>query len=104
MKHTVEVMISEAEVAARIAKLGEEITARYQGSDEVVMIALLRGSCIFLADLCRQCQLPITLDFMTASSYGSGMHSTRDVRILKDLDDDNARWKLRFDPRKFVKE
>ena len=42
MKHTVEVMISEAEVAARIAKLGEEITARYQGSDEVVMIALLR--------------------------------------------------------------
>jgi len=83
MKHTVEVMISEAEVAARIAKLGEEITARYQGSDEVVMIALLRGSCIFLADLCRQCQLPITLDFMTASSYGSGMHSTRDVRILK---------------------
>ncbi|MDD9309384.1 hypoxanthine phosphoribosyltransferase [Aeromonas hydrophila] len=88
MKHTVEVMISEAEVAARIAKLGEEITARYQGSDEVVMIGLLRGSCVFLADLCRQTQLLITLDFMTASSYGSGMHSTRDVRILKDLDDD----------------
>lgn len=88
MKHTVEVMISEAEVAARIAKLGEEITARYQGSDEVVMIALLRGSCVFLADLSRQCQLPITMDFMTASSYGAGMHSTRDVRILKDLDDD----------------
>jgi hypoxanthine phosphoribosyltransferase len=78
----------EAEVAARIATLGEEITARYQGSEEVVMIGLLRGSCVFLADLCRQCQLPITLDFMTASSYGSGMHSTRDVRILKDLDDD----------------
>lgn len=47
MKHTVEVMISEAEVAARIAKLGEEITARYRGSDEVVMIGLLRGSCVF---------------------------------------------------------
>lgn len=88
MKHTVEVMISEADVAARIAKLGEEITARYQGSDEVVMICLLRGSCVFLADLCRQTPLPITLDFMTASSYGSGMRSTRDVRILKDLDDD----------------
>ena len=88
MKHIVEVMIPEAEVAARIATLGEEITARYQGSEEVVMIGLLRGSCVFLADLCRQCQLPITLDFMTASSYGSGMHSTRDVRILKDLDDD----------------
>jgi len=70
MKHTVEVMISEADVAARIAKLGEEITARYQGSDEVVMIGLLRGSCVFLADLCRQTQLPVTLDFMTASSYG----------------------------------
>ena len=88
MKHTVEVMISEADVAARIAKLGEEITARYQGSDEVVMIGLLRGSCVFLADLCRQTPLPVTLDFMTASSYGSGMRSTRDVRILKDLDDD----------------
>ena len=88
MKHNVEVMISEADVAARIAKLGEEITARYQGSDEVVMIGLLRGSCVFLADLCRQTPLPITLDFMTASSYGSGMRSTRDVRILKDLDDD----------------
>ena len=59
MKHTVEVMISEADVAARIAKLGEEITARYQGSDEVVMIGLLRGSCVFLADLCRQTPLPI---------------------------------------------
>jgi len=46
MKHIVEVMIPEAEVAARIAKLGEEITARYQGSEEVVMIGLLRGSCV----------------------------------------------------------
>ena len=88
MKHDDEVMISEADVAARIAKLGEEITARYQGADEVVMIALLRGSCVFLADLSRQCKLPITMDFMTASSYGSGMSSSRDVRILKDLDDD----------------
>ena len=49
MKHIVEVMIPEAEVAARIATLGEEITARYQGSEEVVMIGLLRGSCVFLA-------------------------------------------------------
>ena len=88
MKHTVEVMISEAEVAARIAKLGEEITARYQGSDEVVMIGLLRGSCIFLADLCRQTQLPITLDFMTASSYGNSTTTSREVRVLKDLDDE----------------
>ena len=46
MKHIVEVMIPEAEVAARIATLGEEITARYQGSEEVVMIGLLRGSCV----------------------------------------------------------
>ena len=58
MKHNVEVMISEAEVAARIAKLGEEITARYQGSDEVVMIGLLRGSCVFLADLCISASCP----------------------------------------------
>ena len=87
MKHIVEVMIPEAEVAARIATLGEEITARYQGSEEVVAIGLLRGS----ASSWRiSPSVPVAHhpDFMTASSYGSGMHSTRDVRILRDLDDD----------------
>ncbi|MDO2949724.1 hypoxanthine phosphoribosyltransferase [Aeromonas simiae] len=88
MKHTVEVMIPESEVQARIAVLGKAITEHYQGTEELVLVGLLRGSCVFLADLCRHIDLPVCLDFMTASSYGSGMSSTRDVRILKDLDDD----------------
>ncbi|ALP43052.1 hypoxanthine phosphoribosyltransferase [Aeromonas schubertii] len=88
MKHTVEVMIPESEVQARIVELGKVITEHYQDTDELVLVGLLRGSCVFLADLCRHIELPVSLDFMTASSYGSSMHSSRDVRILKDLDDD----------------
>ena len=88
MKHTVEILISTEEVNARIQALGEQITQHYQGVDELVMVGLLRGSCIFMADLCRQIPLPVRLDFMTASSYGSSTTSNRDVRILKDLDDE----------------
>ncbi len=88
MKHKVDVLISTEEVQARIQALGEQITAHYQGVDELVMVGLLRGSCIFMADLCRQLPLPVRLDFMTASSYDSRMNSNRDVKILKDLDDE----------------
>ncbi|WP_417617295.1 hypoxanthine phosphoribosyltransferase [Oceanisphaera sp.] len=88
MKHRVDVLISTEEVNARIQAIGEQITAHYQGVDELVMVGLLRGSCVFMADLCRQIPLPVRLDFMTASSYGSHMESNRDVRILKDLDDE----------------
>lgn len=88
MKHTVEVMISELEVKNRIAELGAQITAHYQGSNDLVLIGLLRGSFMFMADLARSIDLPQEVDFMTASSYGNSMNSNRDVRILKDLDDD----------------
>ncbi|OIN09627.1 hypoxanthine phosphoribosyltransferase [Oceanisphaera psychrotolerans] len=88
MKHRVDVLIGTDEVNARIRALGEQINTHYQGVDELVMIGLLRGSCVFMADLCRQLDLPVRLDFMTASSYGSSMESNRDVRILKDLDDE----------------
>ncbi|MEL6091316.1 hypoxanthine phosphoribosyltransferase [Plesiomonas shigelloides] len=88
MKHTVEVMISEQEVKSRIAELGAQITAHYQGSNDLVLIGLLRGSFMFMADLARSIDLPQEVDFMTASSYGNSMNSNRDVRILKDLDDD----------------
>ncbi len=87
MKHTVEVMISEQEVAQRIRELGQQITEHYQGSSDLVLVGLLRGS-FFMADLARQIHLTHQVDFMTASSYGNSMQSSRDVRILKDLDDD----------------
>ncbi|MDK1075386.1 hypoxanthine phosphoribosyltransferase [Cronobacter sakazakii] len=89
MKHTVEVMISEAEIKARVEELGRQITELYQDSgSEMVLVGLLRGSFMFMADLCRQVHVAHEVDFMTASSYGSGMSSTRDVKILKDLDED----------------
>lgn len=89
MKHTVEVMISETEIANRIAEMGRAISEHYQNSgSEMVLVGLLRGSFMFMADLCRTVTVPHEVDFMTASSYGSGMSSSRDVKILKDLDED----------------
>lgn len=89
MKHTVDVMLSEQEIATRIAELGRQISDHYRTSgSEMVLVGLLRGSFMFMADLCRAIDLSHEVDFMTASSYGSGMSSTRDVKILKDLDED----------------
>lgn len=89
MKHTVEVMISAEEIAKRIAELGQQITNDYRESgSDMVLVGLLRGSFMFMADLCRKIEVSHEVDFMTASSYGSGMSTTRDVKILKDLDED----------------
>ena len=88
MAHTIEEMISEQQVQQRVQELGKEITEHYKDSDKLVLIGLLRGSFIFLADLARAINITHQIDFMTASSYGNGTESSRDVRILKDLDDD----------------
>ena len=89
MKHRVEVMISEQEIKQRIAALGQQISADYRDrGNDIVLVGLLRGSFMFMADLCRAIEVSHEVDFMTASSYGSGMSSTRDVKIMKDLDED----------------
>ena len=81
------VMISAEEIQAKVKELGAQIDAHYANSDkELVLIGLLRGSVIFMADLCRAITKPHELDFMTVSSYGGSTVSSRDVRILKDLD------------------
>jgi hypoxanthine phosphoribosyltransferase len=81
------VMISSEEIQAKVKELGDKINAHYAQSDkELVLIGLLRGSVIFMADLCRAIEKPHELDFMTVSSYGGGTVSSRDVKILKDLD------------------
>ena len=81
------VMISAEEIHAKVLELGKQINDHYAQSDkELVLIGLLRGSVIFMADLCRAIAKPHELDFMTVSSYGGGITSTRDVKILKDLD------------------
>ena len=89
MKHIVEVMITEQDVKIRIAELAHQINERYGDSDkELVLVGLLRGSFIFMADLCRMITVNHEVDFITASSYGNSMSSNRDVKILKDLDED----------------
>ncbi|MDQ1209199.1 hypoxanthine phosphoribosyltransferase [Acinetobacter baylyi] len=81
------VMISTEEIQAKVKQLGEQINAHYANSHkDLVLIGLLRGSFIFMADLCRAIAKPHELDFMTVSSYGAGTVSSRDVKILKDLD------------------
>jgi hypoxanthine phosphoribosyltransferase len=77
-------MYSEAEIQARLKDLGTQITAEYTGKD-LVLVGVLKGSCVFMADLMREIDLPLTIDFMSVSSYKDGTKSTGDVEILKDL-------------------
>ena len=81
------VMISSKQIAARVKELGAAINAHYQNSDkELVLVGLLRGSVIFMADLCRVIDKPHEIDFMTVSSYiNKTTVSSGDVKIIKDL-------------------
>lgn len=80
------VLLSEEKLAKRIAEIGAEITADYAGK-EILMIGVLRGAVIFMADLARSIKVPVAIDFMAVSSYGAGTTSSGVVRILKDLDE-----------------
>jgi hypoxanthine phosphoribosyltransferase len=83
--YAVDTMISAKAIAARIEDLAREIEARFAGTEKLVVVGLLRGSFVFIADLVRELDLPVEVDFLEASSYGDGMESSREVRILKDL-------------------
>lgn len=83
--YVIDQMISAKTIAARVEDLAAEITAHFRGTDKLVVVGLLRGSFVFIADLVREIDLPVEVDFMEASSYGDAMHSSREVRILKDL-------------------
>jgi hypoxanthine phosphoribosyltransferase len=80
------VLLSADELAKRIGELGAEITADYAGK-EILMIGVLRGAVVFMADLARAIKVPVAIDFMAVSSYGAGTSSSGVVRILKDLDE-----------------
>ena len=82
----IHIMISEAEIAARITELSHDITKSYKDTDQLVVVGLLRGSFVFIADLVRHLNLPVEVDFMTVSSYGDKMESSRQVRIIQDLE------------------
>lgn len=83
--YVIDEMISAKSIAARIESLSREISDEYAGTDKLIVVGLLRGSFVFIADLVRELDLPIEVDFIEASSYGDGMESSREVRILKDL-------------------
>lgn len=83
--YVVDELISAKAIAARVEALAKEISTHYADTDKLVVVGLLRGSFIFIADLVREIDLPVEVDFLEASSYGDGMESSREVRILKDL-------------------
>lgn len=83
--YVIDQMISAKSIAARIEALSEELHTVFAGTDKLIVVGLLRGSFVFIADLVRELDLPIEVDFLEASSYGDGMESSREVRILKDL-------------------
>lgn len=89
-KHHLETLITEADAKAKIEALGKQITEHYKAknADSLVVIGLLRGSFMFMADLVRYIDIPVEIDFMTASSYGNNMVSSHDVKITKDLETD----------------
>ncbi len=79
-----DVLYSEDDIRRRVAEIGAEITREYAGGD-LVLVGVLKGSCVFLADLMREIDLPLHIDFMSVSSYKDGTVSSGDVEILKDL-------------------
>ncbi|PRD34254.1 UNVERIFIED_CONTAM: hpt [Trichonephila clavipes] len=83
--YVIDQMISAKAIAARVEALAREITTHFSGTDKLVVVGLLRGSFVFIADLVREIDLPVEVDFLEASSYGNAMESSREVRILKDL-------------------
>jgi hypoxanthine phosphoribosyltransferase len=82
-----EVLLSEEQIRDRIAELGAEIARDYAGKDPI-LVAVLKGAFIFMADLARAVQIPLEVDFMAVSSYGASTRSSGVVRIVKDLDID----------------
>jgi hypoxanthine phosphoribosyltransferase len=80
-----EILVGEEQIQRRVVELGERITGDFAG-EEILIIAVLKGAVLFLADLIRHIDLPLAVDFLAVSSYGAGTQSSGVVRILKDLD------------------
>lgn len=86
MSEKVSVLIDEKEVGERIKVLGEKISKEYEGKT-VHMICVLKGGVAFMCDLAKKISVPVTMDFMSVSSYGGGTTSSGIVKIVKDLDE-----------------
>ena len=86
--YKVETLIKDRDINERVTQLGQIISASYIDTNKLIVVGLLRGSFMFIADLVRKLDVPVEVDFITVSSYGSGMTSSGNVKILKDLDGD----------------
>jgi hypoxanthine phosphoribosyltransferase len=79
------VLLTQEQIAQKVKELGEQIAQDYAGKN-LMLVGILKGAMVFMADLMRAINIPITIDFMMVSSYGSGTKTTGHVKILKDLD------------------
>ena len=86
--YKVDILISDKDITQRVNELGKIISASYSDTNKLIVVGLLRGSFMFIADLVRCLDIPVEVDFITVSSYGSEMFSSGNVKILKDLDGD----------------
>lgn len=84
-KHNISVHIPEEELNKRIAQIGAQITKQYEG-ESVYLVVILKGSIFFATELAKRIELPMTIDFMSVSSYGAGTESSGFVQIKKDLE------------------
>lgn len=88
-KHIKEILYSDEEINARVKEIGEALTDEYSAiadaGEPVVMVSVLRGAAIFMADLARATEIPLEMDYMAVSSYGAGVKSSGVVNIVKDL-------------------
>ncbi len=87
MEQQIDVMISEEKVDARICELANQINADYAGK-ELHLIVILKGSVFFACELAKRITVPVTMDFMSVSSYGDGMVSAGQITVKKELDED----------------
>lgn len=87
LKDVKEVMISEEEIQAKVSEIASQINKDFEGKN-LLVIGVLKGANVFVADLIRQIEIPMILDFMAVSSYGTSTESSGAVKILKDLDED----------------
>ena len=85
-----DVLISEAEIQSRVAELGKQISADYADVEDLVLVGILKGSFIFLADLARELTVPRTIEFIAVSSYAEGSITPGAVRLVMDLRGDIA--------------
>jgi hypoxanthine phosphoribosyltransferase len=86
-KDITKVIVTEEQIHARVKEMAVEVDAKYAGKD-VLLVGVLKGAVMFMADLSRAMQIPVQMDWMAVSSYGHGTQSSGVVRILKDLDAD----------------